>query len=518
MVEETSALIFNELDNENKVYWFDLKQKKFLHQIDTFYYSVKLLNDFTKDTTDKSCLHLRKYFIEMYNNFNSFDSEYPFVIKDLDVQLNYVPSGHFADYYKIRLKCPDMFDIFIADMVPEGQDGDSVTPEIIVQLRSELLWQYGPTKAFEYSYKTVETICRYFNLLISEVKENRADYCWHSNYLQSPEKFFNIEKFVKMQVSHFRRVTYQYQFRPNDEYENDYIALGKRSDKVFVRIYLKSKEVVEKGYKGWFLKEWLFNGLINRFDFYVYEKCYTLRSWKYLDKARLEWYLEYGESEYYKREIWNILDETSSPSDETIMKLADQLTPRTTLITNVEFQTTRKMSKTFKELFPLKYTEDKGVCKRIYDYLGNHALITEYITRSVLRLVDRNTDSNKSRCDYCGFWKALRSTKFVDVKKPRKELKLIRDYSRNLDANVVKKRALSAAVSFSLYKKGINSNSSLQDAADFLCCLNDNDIEMMDRLKNKRIKQLNKYLYEDPAAAPEQRNYLLCNKETGEIT
>ena len=66
MVEETSALIFNELDNENKVYWFDLKQKKFLHQIDTFYYSVKLLNDFTKDTTDKSCLHLRKYFIEMY--------------------------------------------------------------------------------------------------------------------------------------------------------------------------------------------------------------------------------------------------------------------------------------------------------------------------------------------------------------------------------------------------------------------------------------------------------------------
>ena len=77
---------------------------------------------------------------------------------------------------------------------------------------------------------------------IYDIKENRIDYCWHSNYLENPEKFFNIENFVKMQVSHFRGVSYHYSFRQNLEYENDYVALGKRSDKIFVRIYLKSKE------------------------------------------------------------------------------------------------------------------------------------------------------------------------------------------------------------------------------------------------------------------------------------
>ena len=35
----------------------------------------------------------------------------------------------------------------------------------------------------------------------------------------------------------------------SEGYEIDYVSMGKRSDKVFIRIYLKSKEVIEKNYK-----------------------------------------------------------------------------------------------------------------------------------------------------------------------------------------------------------------------------------------------------------------------------
>ena len=34
----------------------------------------------------------------------------------------------------------------------------------------------------------------------------------------------------------------------SEGYEIDYVSMGKRSDKVFIRIYLKSKEVIEKNY------------------------------------------------------------------------------------------------------------------------------------------------------------------------------------------------------------------------------------------------------------------------------
>lgn len=518
MVQETTARIFSELNTEEKKNWFDLKQKKFLHQIDTFYYSVKLKNDFTKESSDPACLALRRYFADKIDRTSFTDDYETFFCKGMDAPLNIRPKV-FEYFYDIDLECPQLFDIFIANRVPVSEDGvTSVTPEIIVQLRSELLWQYGVTKAFEYSFHYVEVFCSHFNLTINEVKENRADYCWHSNYLQNPEKFFRVDKFMKMQVSRFRHFNFHVTPKPgDDEYENDYIGIGKRGDKCFVRIYLKSKEVIQKGYKSWFLKEWFLNGLINRYDFYVYEKCYLLQNWNYLNKARLEWYLEYGRNERIKKDIRAILDGVTKPSEESILKLADSLTPRVTLITNVEFQTSRKMSKSF-IMDPRYDNSEKGVCRRVYDYMDSHAIIAEYLTDSVLRLVDRGTDSNKGRCEYCAFWKCLRSTRLIDCKKPPKELKLIREYNRNLNSQVVKKRALSATISYSLYTKGIeNTATGFADAADLLCVLNDNDIEYMKRVKNKRRLQLNSLLNSEPLDDLPEHTFCIVSNETGEI-
>lgn len=517
MIAQSNSLIYSELNKEELNNWFEMKHKKFLHNIDTFYYSVKLDNDFTRLSSDVGCLQLRTFFNNIINP-EDFGSIVPLsIFPDLDMQLNVRPFS-FAGFYNICVECPELFDIFIAPIVPPGKEGqESVTSEIIVQIRSYLLWTYGATKAFEYSFQAVEAICNYFNLTIREVKENRADYCWHTNYIQNPESYFRIDKFAKMQVSRYKRIHYEYAFKSGDEYENDYISLGKRSDKCFVRIYLKSKEVVEKGYKPWFLREWLFNGLINRYDFFVYEETYKKQNWKYLDIARLDFYSQYGSNEEMVSLCKKIVLEEESHSDEYIHKLADELTPRVTLIVNIEYQTTRRMSKSF-ELKPLRDNASKGPAARIYDYIDNHALITEYLTHCTLRLVKPGADTNNSRAEYTDFWKSLRAVRMIDVKKAPKELKLTRDYTRNINKEIVKKRALSSTITYSLYLNGINDNSVIEDFSQILTMLNDNDIHTMKHIKSKRIKQLNQILISDSLAnSPPERQYLLVNKSTGEI-
>lgn len=524
MVRESAAEIFKELNQANKEFWFNKKEKKFLHTIDTFYYSIKLKNDFTSSSEDSKCLSFREFFKNVKSRLTYRDDVVEFYAPGMDSNL-LVKSGNFDKFYNIHLQLPQQFDMFVAEIVPEGNDGICVTSEIIVQIRSALLWEFGATKAFEFTYKYAEAFCNYFGLEIEQVKENRTDFCWHTNYLQNPEKYFMPDKMNKMFVSRLGVtkkdkgvcMNYRFKFYQDGTIENDYIAIGKRSDKCFLRIYNKTKEVVQEQYKGWFFKEWLFNGLINRYDFDILERCYKNGgNWGYKELARLEWYLEHGKKEFYKKDIRAILDGVVTPAYETICKLADKLTPKITIIMNIEFQVMRKMTKTMKETL-LHDNNHKGVTKRIYDFLDMHSLITEYLTHDEFRLIDR-TEENKSRCDYNAFWKALRSTKFVDVKKAPKEIKLKREYTRNLDAEIVKKRALSASISYNLYKKGLNDYTPEEDAAELFCILNDNDIEYMNRIKAKRKKQLNKLLMDKPVEELEIiRRYAILNKETGEI-
>lgn len=484
----TDNKIFNELSSQNQKYWFDIKQKKFLHNIDTFYYTVKLANDFTAESEDKNYKSLVYYFKKVMEDIFEFGGCKPLRLID-DEQLNVRPFT-FSRFYNICVECPDLYDIFIASKVPSGTDGESVTSEIVVQIRSYMLWMYGIHESFERSYHVVQKICNYFGLDIQEVKENRADYCWHSNYLQNPEDFFRIDKFTKMQVSRFSRVHMEYAFKANEEYECDYISLGKRSDKCFVRIYLKSKEVVEQGYKPWFFKFWLFNGLINRYDNYIYEECFKMKSWKHVDTARIKFYAEYGTCQEDVTWCKKILSGECEASPDVLNREANRLTPKLTLITNVEFQTMRKMSKSF-PLLPFKDNTKYDTAKRVYDYIDNRVLIAQYLTHSTLRLVQADGDINKSRRDYVGFWDALRKTKMIDCKLPNKRLKLIREYNRHLCKEVVKKRMLNSAITYGFYTRGMNEDDVLLDCTEALLRLNDNDIHNMKVSKIKKSRQFN---------------------------
>lgn len=517
--------IYREFDEVESQYWFDFKQRKFLHNIDTFYYSVKFVNDFTYDSKDKAVKHFRTYFEHRYKSMDEvsrYGSSVTVSIPGIDTLLNLKPFT-YAGFFTICLECPEYFDIFFAPTVPHSQDMEkSVTCECVVQIRSYMLWMYGVTAAYEKSYEYVKAIAEYFGLEIAYTQENRIDYCWHSNYLANPEKFFTPENFYKMRVDRFKDAQMHTAKVGSDGYEIDYIAMGKRSDKIFIRIYLKSKEVIEQGYKPWFFKVWLFNGLINRYDLYVYEYAFLQHSWKAVDNGRLAYYVEYGRDEKMVEYCQMVLSKQIELSPDKLRELADKLTPKINLVMNVEYQTMRKHSKNYC-LLPFFDNTDKLTSKRIYDYLDNRKLICDYLTHKVFRLVEPyvpgENDSNKSRRECCVFWKALQSCKIDDCFVPDEEQTLIRTYTRKLNSEVVKSRAIKAAVTYGIYTRGINNDNPLQDCIEALCMMNDNDMQDALRFKNKKLRQFNEDELADTMNNVLFRpsNIIVIDKSSGEI-
>lgn len=513
--------LYSEFIEEDRSFWFDMKAKKFLHNIDTFYYSVKLQEDFTADSQDKKVLAFRREVQKIQSRVTvkayTGDIQQFFIPAKNDF-LNVIPVT-FARLYSFCLEAPEQFDIFIAPVVPGNQDGLSVTSEIVVQIRASMLWNMGVNAAFEESYKWVQAICSQFDFSIDEVKENRTDFCWHTNYLEHPEKFFSLDNFFKMKVTTLDRkgVNYHIANAGSEGYEVDYVALGSRGDKCFLRMYLKSKEVIEEGYKAFFLKTWLFHGLINRYDFDVYEQAYLAKSWSYCTIARLNFYAQHGSNPAYIAECKRmvaIYDMCRKVTDGMI-ELADQLTPPVNLVMNIEFQLMRKASKTY-DILPIKDNTDKGATKRIYDFLDNRRLITDYLTTKTFRLVEKTGDSNKGRRPDCGFWAALRRSKMVDVAPVPESLKIHRIYNRKMNAESLRQTIIHKAVTYGMYMKGINDDNPVSDAMLALLRLNDNDIQNAKRYKLRKAKQLNKdELAEVMPEQPFDFDFMMVDKQTG---
>jgi len=491
---EKSAL-YQEMNETNRSYWFDMKCKKFLHNIDTFYYSVKLAEDFTYESQDKKVLAFRRA-VEDINKkvaIKSFSGDVvQFMVHGgMDDYLNVLPL-HFGKFYTFCLESPEEFDVFIAPVVPGSVDGSSVTSEIIVQIRANMLWNLGVTKAFDESYEWIKAICNMYDFTILEVKENRADFCWHTNYLEQPEKFFNPDNFYAMRVDRYKDAIYHTEKTRSGEYEVDYISLGRRGGRCFIRIYNKCKEVVEKNYKPFFFKTWLFHGLINRYDLYVLEESYIKKSWKYVTVARLKFYWEHGVNEENLKRCHEQIQvfEIGGKVTDKMMELADELTPPVNLIYNIEFQLMRKATKSY--VLPVtKKNLEKGAAKRIYDFFDHRKLICDYLTTDIFRLVEKTGDSNMSRRPDCGFWIALKRTKMVDVAPLGKDVEGIqRNYNRKLNAERMKQSVMQKAVTYGMYVKGDNNDSPVTDCMEALLRLNDNDIHNLKQYKLRKAKQL----------------------------
>lgn len=508
--------LFKEMDADAMKYWLDFKKSKFLHNIDTFYYSVKFKNDFRFETKDEKVLKLRNFFKLKYDALQKKDDTDDFYIPQLGKYLVLKPVT-FSRFYNVCLSYPEYFDIFLAPVVPKGSDGgESLTCECIVQIRSYMLWQYGARDCFENSYRYVKKLAEFFGLKIDFAQENRIDYCWHTNYLSNPEAFFAPENFYKMRVDRFKNATYVTNKVGMEDYEIDYVALGKRSDKVFIRIYQKTREVIEQGYKPWFLQIWQMNGLINRYDQYVYERAFAKGSWHYRFYARLEFYLEHGTDELQLQRCRDILSGDVTIEENDLIKLANELTPRLNYVINVEFQTMRRHSKSY-ELIPFKDHRDKGEAERIYHYLDNRKIITDYLTDKVFRLVEYDPDVKKTEREMCAFWQALRRTKCLDMKMTKDEVKLFRKYNRRLNQESVKKRFINAAVTYGLYCRGENNDNPIQDAFEAMIKLNDNDLNAARKFKTKKLRQLNAEELAEVFVSRETHRFSIVDELTGAL-
>ena len=490
----------------DKEFWFNKKEKKFLKNIDTLYYAVYFEEDFTKDTISDAVKYLREFTEEIASQEDPVN----FYFKTGGT-LYYQP-GRFS-CYSFRLTCADFFDVFVSPEVPTKD-----TPPMIIQIRSKALWEYGAYKCVADSLEIVEQFSTIIGLHVLEVRENRCDFACHTNYFVHPEKFFREGNFAKMWVGTVGRnymdktkeMLCHTSVRDDDSLEKDYIALGKRGDKCFIRLYLKTKEVVQQGYKGFFLMIWKLSGMISNYDFYVLEKAYMLKSWSYVYTARLLWILEHGDIDDDTREKINRTIEAGIY--ENIRVLADKLTPQITKIYNIEFQVMRDMSKSFKLIM-----KNEGKYARIYDYLDNYEMIYEYLTRVCLRLVRTDVkDKNKSRIPNIEFWDRLRSAKTVNMKHENRDLKLLREYNSNINAELRKKRAMTALSSYG-YAMNLDPNSTLfGDAETLLSTMNDNDMWYLDEHKKKLAMRHAEGI---PTNQKRKRcvSYYMFNPETGEF-
>ena len=64
-------------------YWFNKKQQKFVKNIDTFYYSVYLCNDFSTDSQDTAVFSFRHWIEENCvntENIINFEGDYPVIL------------------------------------------------------------------------------------------------------------------------------------------------------------------------------------------------------------------------------------------------------------------------------------------------------------------------------------------------------------------------------------------------------------------------------------------------------
>lgn len=505
----------------DETYWYSKKNKKFLHNIDSFYYSVTLEDDFTLSGDAANVERVRSMMrsfsgctdIQPFNYLSFTHMSYVPINKsnvpdNIDLILNY-RKGSFARFYDFRLSCPDEFDFFMASHVPYAvsQSGDklggSVTSNIVVQIRSEMLWRLGAKLAFDRTYGFVQAFCNYYKLKIKEVKENRVDFCWHTNAISNAGRFFSDDMLQRCVITTLgrdrdRNVHYRKDVTINkrtDRLDVDYVALGKRGDKCFLRIYLKSKEVVEEGYKGWFFWYWKENGLISAYDAYCLEEAYKEKRYSYVDIARLKFALEYFPEKLGMDA--DVIRKLIDPANQSyqwdlIVKLADLYTPKVTKIYNVEFQCMRKF---FKSCELVSFRDNTGILKRIYDLLDNRQSLTEYLTRATFRLVDPSSNTDIYRCDYLDFWRRLRCTKMIDAPSCR-GIKLVRKYTSELNMQIRKTRAVRSVSNLALAITNNPDTSIYEDAAELLALLNDNDIHNLDLYKRKQARLISNR--EDP--------------------
>lgn len=514
------------MSTEDQRKYFDLTQRKFIHNIDSLYYVVKVKNDWNHD---QGCQTFVSFLSEAKTK--ALKSYEPIILfegnKYLSNLNDLTMNGIGSKPYLYDIEKKDKFVIFVMH-----NQLNKKTPELWVQIRSQYLWLYGEYKAVGESLSEVEKILKVFGIEIEEVKENRIDMAYHTNYIQDHMRFFKEEDLNRMQQSRFSRASKEYKFVGEFDVESDYITLGrKKSNNLFFRAYNKTKEVIEQGYKQFFIKLWYLEKMINYFDFYCIEKAFKQNSYKYLDVARLEFYLEFGTDQEVKDKILGLINQQSKDYD-VIMAFANKIVPKITLVTNIEIETKRKfyytLDNSVDQLLKLK-SDCPSYATKLYLKLDNKKVFHDYLTcnnlknEGVIRFLDYkatnrfgNPWTKKAKFPTAKWWELLQKTR-VNWKFEEENVQLVREYQKTLDIESIRKRAVNAILTHKVYLDHDNLESTFEeDILDLISTVNENDTEKAIQYKQKKFTQLKPRL-DELSKTDWERTYKLLDEDTGEI-
>ena len=485
------------------------KDKKFLPNIDTLYYSI-----FLKDDKNEA-----EMVVELLDKLKSMklklreDKEKQVIYKDK----LFLTTRRFA-IYEYCIAIPDLFDIYIADYLPNVD-----TPRIVVQIRSLGLWLMGNDNMIDSSFDSVRSIFEEYLISIDKVKENRIDYCYHTNYIQEAYTFFSDKKLVNkldttldiyQKIGHVNK---NHDVKTNEQQKSvftlDYFALGQRkSNSLFIRHYNKTREVIEEGYKSFFFAIWHKNGLISDYDLYCCSYAFEKSSFSALDTARLKYYLEFGKDNIIKNEI-NVLLKNTNTQYKDIKILADKFMPKVTLITNIEFQTKRKFyynASAMLRNLPVKVIHNKSELVDLYQIIDNKKLILDYLTSTCISYGKKEVDGE---IRYDGWWERLRGVKLDSI---NSDFKFARTFMYNLDKAKIARKIVNNVSTYAVYNDNNDSNF-VADISDLLGVMNDNDrgnLEIRDNETGEILDELDFYLMEDYKINKEKKSKLVENRKS----
>lgn len=469
-VSTTRCSVFKEFSPEERKKYFSLTRDKVIFNIDTLYYTVYLKEDPLKVDP-------------MLDNFKYWHDEYMAGNKDITYyDMLYCPF-HFCHYDHL-LRIDNLFDIFVSSYLPNTN-----TPRIVVQLRSYGLWVYGVEKMIESSLQSLYKLLDTFDIRIEMIKVNRIDYAYHNNLIQNTARYLN-DSVLKNNLKSKMRI-YQKVGKITDTVEVDYLCLGNRkSNNIFFRTYNKSREVVEKQYKSFFIERWYKEGLISAYDKYCLEAGYKYGSYTSMNVARIDWYLKYGKNDELKSRLKEIRRKCFEQSDNYtyIKKALRNILPEVTVITNVEFQCKSKFFNSTAECLdqiPIASLSDvRPETVPVYKIVRNSKIFTDYLTSETVAFCEKNND-------YMNWWQRIRQFKVNSMFKGE----LLRKYGNGIDIERIKQRMVTSIAAMSAYKNNINNQDMTADVSDFLCVLNDNDVCAV--TLDERTGQLLEYKYKN---------------------
>ena len=105
----------------------------------------------------------------------------------------------------------------------------------------------------------------------------------------------------------------------------------------------------------------------------------------------------------------------------------------------------------------------------------------------------------------------------IDVKQLPDQLRLIRDYTRKLNKDIMKRALINKAIVYGIYTKGINDDNVMKDCFDALLKMNDNDLMNALRYKKRKTRQFNKCELAGTIEDSVSHDFVYLDRNTGEF-